>query len=62
MSHKLTRYVAGIHVAEDTQCGFKLFRREIAKVLFLNLNSDRWCFDVDILHISQKLNYDVKEV
>eukprot|EP01080_Neovahlkampfia_damariscottae_P002081 gene2081-1953_t len=61
-SHKLTRYVAGIYVAEDTQCGFKLFKREIAKVLFLNLNSDRWCFDVDVLHIAQKLKYDVKEI
>ena len=61
-SHKLTRFVAGIYVAEDTQCGFKLFKREVARTLFLNLNSDRWCFDVDILHIAQKLNFDVKEV
>jgi len=62
MSHYLTRYVAGIYVAKDTQCGFKLFSREIAKVLFLNLNSDRWCFDIDLLHMCQKLNYQVTEV
>jgi dolichyl-phosphate beta-glucosyltransferase len=62
MSHYLTRYVAGIYVAKDTQCGFKLFKRDIAKVLFTNLNSDRWVFDIDLLHMSQKLGYQVSEV
>lgn len=62
MSHYLTRYVAGIYVAEDTQCGFKVFRRSVAKVLFSNLNSDRWCFDIDLLHMCQKLGYKVAEV
>jgi dolichyl-phosphate beta-glucosyltransferase len=61
MSHYLTHYVAGIHIAIDTQCGFKLFTREAAKIIFLNLNSDRWCFDIDILHMCQKLNIPINE-
>jgi dolichyl-phosphate beta-glucosyltransferase len=70
MSHHLTRYylmikknryVAGIKCAVDTQCGFKLFSRSAALVLFLNLNSDRWCFDIDILHMCQSLNIPVVE-
>lgn len=62
MSHILTRYVTGIYVAKDTQCGFKLFQREVAKILFLNLNSDRWCFDIDLLYMCQKLGYNVQEI
>lgn len=46
----------------DTQCGFKLFSRSAAQKLFTNLHVDRWAFDVELLHIAQRLNMTLAEV
>ena len=56
----------------DTQCGFKMFKTEAAKVLFPNLQffkdkSDNkgWrvsAFDVELLFMAQKWGYKIKEV
>jgi hypothetical protein len=51
--------VRGFH---DTQCGFKLFRRDAARELFGAQRIDRWGFDVEILFLAQKWNLRVKEV
>ena len=37
---------------DDTLCGFKGFRRSVAKELFSDLKSKRWIFDVEILCLS----------
>lgn len=42
--HALVVAVAGPAVA-DTQCGFKLFTRRAARLLFGNQRLQRWCFD-----------------
>lgn len=60
--HFLVKHVAGVSHIEDTQCGFKLFTRETAKLLFLNLKIDRWSFDIDLFRIASKLNIPVVEV
>ncbi|MNE67229.1 hypothetical protein D3C80_1628250 [compost metagenome] len=54
--------MAGVSHIDDTQCGFKLFTRETAKQLFLNLKIDRWCFDIDLFHIAMKFNVPYVEV
>lgn len=46
----------------DTQCGFKLFSRDAARLLFLNLHVHRWAFDVDLLHIAQHFEVPISEV
>ena len=46
----------------DTQCGFKLFRREAARQIFSQTLIDRWGFDVEVLKIAQILGYSVREV
>ncbi len=56
----------------DTQCGFKMFKTEVAKKLFPNLQffkdkSDKkgWrvsAFDVELLFMAQKWGYKIKEV
>jgi len=51
--HILVR-VAGVPNIQDTQCGFKLFTRKSANVLFTNLHVERWAFDVELLYIAQK--------
>lgn len=56
----------------DTQCGFKAFKTEVAKIVFPNLQffkdkSDKkgWrvsAFDVELLFMAQKWGYKIKEV
>ncbi|KAJ0179553.1 hypothetical protein K1T71_005265 [Dendrolimus kikuchii] len=46
----------------DTQCGFKMFTRNAARVCFQSLHINRWAFDVEILYIAQKLNIPVSEI
>jgi dolichyl-phosphate beta-glucosyltransferase len=46
----------------DTQCGFKLFRREVVKPIFERQTVERWGFDVELLLVARKLGYSVAEV
>jgi dolichyl-phosphate beta-glucosyltransferase len=47
---------------QDTQCGFKCFRREVARDLFSAQKIDGWAFDVEILHIARRRGYRIVEV
>lgn len=47
---------------QDTQCGFKLFKREVAKDIFRRLTAERFSFDVELLFIARKLGYSIAEV
>lgn len=60
--HFLVSFVGGIHGVRDTQCGFKLFTRDTARILFTNLHVERWCFDVELLFMAAKFNIPVVEV
>ena len=51
--------VGGIH---DTQCGFKLLRREVAQALFSRARVDRFAFDVEVVYLARKLGLRVVEV
>lgn len=46
----------------DTQCGFKLFRREVAREVFARQTVDGWLFDCEVLGIADRLGYRIKEV
>jgi dolichyl-phosphate beta-glucosyltransferase len=46
----------------DTQCGFKMFRRDVARELFSRCRINHFCFDVEILFIAKKLGFRIKEV
>jgi hypothetical protein len=46
----------------DTQCGFKLFRREAAQQIFSRQTIDGWLFDCEVLGIAERLGYRIKEV
>jgi len=45
--------IAGVPNIKDTQCGFKLFSRKAAHLLFPNLHIERWAFDVELLYLAQ---------
>lgn len=47
---------------QDTQCGFKLFRRNVATAIFSSLTIDRFAFDSEIIFIALKKGYAVKEL
>lgn len=47
---------------KDSQCGFKLFRRETAKKLFSLSRIDGFAFDAEIIFLAQKKGYKVVEV
>mmetsp|Transcript_32401 Transcript_32401/g.45173 ORF Transcript_32401/g.45173 Transcript_32401/m.45173 type:complete len:338 (-) Transcript_32401:175-1188(-) len=55
-------YTLAVKSIKDTQCGFKLFTRKSAQILFSNLNLRRWCFDVELLYMAESLNMPLKEV
>jgi glycosyltransferase involved in cell wall biosynthesis len=47
---------------KDTQCGFKLFRRDVARAAFARQTLDRWGFDVEVLFIARRLGHKISEV
>ena len=47
---------------QDTQCGFKSLRREVAQELFVLQTIDGWAFDVEILALAQQRGHQIIEV
>src|SRR6185436_9724171 len=47
---------------EDTQCGFKCFRGEIAEDVFRVQKFGGMSFDVEVLYIARKRGYRIVEV
>lgn len=66
--------MVGISGISDTQCGFKMFRKEAAQKLFKKINklhnnfkkisgsSVSAGFDVELLYIAENMGYKIKEV
>lgn len=46
----------------DTQCGAKLFRREVIQPVLRNLGVTNWAFDVDMLFQAKRLGASICEV
>ena len=47
---------------KDTQCGFKLFTRKAATLLFSNLHLERWAFDIEIIFLAERFHVPLTEV
>lgn len=69
----LRKFIVNISGISDTQCGFKMFKREAAQKLFMKINklhnfsrvsgsSVSAGFDVELLYIAQKMGCKIKEV
>ncbi len=70
----LRTLLIGISGISDTQCGFKMFRHDIAKKLFEKIKNIHKGFkeisgsnvsagfDIELLYLAQKLGYKIKEV
>ncbi|SHE97248.1 Glycosyl transferase family 2 [Desulfofundulus australicus DSM 11792] len=46
----------------DTQCGFKLFRGDSARLLFSLAECRGYCFDVEVLLLAREMGFKVEEV
>ncbi len=46
----------------DTQCGFKCFRAEVAEDLFRHQTLTGWSFDIELLYIARRRGYKVIEI
>jgi dolichyl-phosphate beta-glucosyltransferase len=57
----LFRIASGVWV-EDSQCGFKLFSREAAKICFSKLTIMGWGFDMEILAIAKANNLKLETI
>lgn len=56
----LVRALSGLPY-RDTQCGFKLFRRQAARLICERMTNDGWAFDVEMLMIASEHGMKVKE-
>ncbi|MEX2372540.1 MAG: glycosyltransferase, partial [Dehalococcoidia bacterium] len=57
----LQRTIVGLPFA-DTQCPFKVARREAAEAILPRLFVERWNFDVEFLVVARNQGYDVREL
>ncbi|MFA5925346.1 MAG: glycosyltransferase [Parcubacteria group bacterium] len=47
---------------KDTQCGFKVFRRETALNIFPRLKVERFAFDAEVIFVANKFGHRIKEL
>ncbi|KAG5438257.1 hypothetical protein PCANB_003108 [Pneumocystis canis] len=52
----------GIRYIKDTQCGFKLFTRQAALMIFSNMHVEKWIFDIEVLILAEMFLIPVVEV
>lgn len=45
----------------DTQCGFKIFRREVIQPVFSRVQIDGFGFDLELLYVAQRMGFRIKE-
>jgi glycosyltransferase involved in cell wall biosynthesis len=50
------------YTVKDTQCGFKIFRREAAMKVFPLLRIKRFAFDAEIIFVAGKFKQKIKEL
>lgn len=70
----LRTFIIGLGDIKDTQCGFKMFRHEVAQNLFTKINAMHHgfkkisgsavtaAFDMEFLFLAKKMGYSIKEV
>ena len=59
--NQLMRVTTGLEI-QDSQCGFKAFRGDVARLIFSLSHNDRFAFDVEVLRIGTALGYSIHEV
>jgi dolichyl-phosphate beta-glucosyltransferase len=47
---------------KDTQCGFKMFKGEVAKKIFSKSKINGFAFEAEIIFLAKKFGYKIKEI
>jgi dolichyl-phosphate beta-glucosyltransferase len=58
----LRKIIVGLWEIEDSQCGFKGFKGEVAEKIFPKCKIQRFAFDPEVLLIAKKMGFKIKEV
>lgn len=58
----LRKIILDLWEIEDTQCGFKCFKKEVVEKIFPKCKINRFAFDPEILILAKKEGYKIKEV
>lgn len=59
--NRLMRSTTGLTI-EDSQCGLKVFRGDVARLIFSISTINRFAFDPEILRIATALGYSIAEI
>lgn len=54
--------ITGVHTLRDTQCGLKVFDGPLARAIFSRQVIDGFMFDVETVHVAQRLGIAVHEL
>jgi dolichyl-phosphate beta-glucosyltransferase len=59
---QVTRRALALTWATDTQCGFKIFRREVGRAIFRRSLIRSFAFDIEVLFLADKLGAHIVEL
>lgn len=51
-----------VRTVRDTQCGFKMFNRRAAQLLFNHYVNESWAFDVELLYLAEQTKCTIGEI
>jgi len=54
--------IFGVEGLEDTQCGFKAFRRQVVAPIFERQTLDGFAFDVEILMLAEEMGLKIRSI
>jgi glycosyltransferase involved in cell wall biosynthesis len=59
---QVTRRALVLRGIQDTQCGFKVFRRDLARAVFARTRLSSFAFDIEVLFLARKLGARIVEL
>jgi len=59
---KARRMLLGMRDIEDTQCGFKCFKKEAIRKIFSRCQINGLAFDTEVLFVARRMGFIIKEV
>jgi dolichyl-phosphate beta-glucosyltransferase len=57
---QVSRRMLGLTFVRDSQCGFKVFRREVAQRVFDKAVIDSFAFDIEVLYLARRMGAKVR--
>ena len=58
----MRKIILNLRAIEDTQCGFKCFKKEAAAKIFSRCRIDGFAFDIETLLFAHKMGFVIKEI